>query len=186
MQLVCTGRGTRKMLRGARRLRLLTCGASTSAPQIQHLRYSQNVAQKSYRFPLPHGSVAVWWMDPEKVRKTLWCCAACSAQAATHNLIEQDEINSMLQVPRSYVEKYAHWLTTTELRFICGAGDPLEEHTRLCSRILLRSALATCLGQGLQLSVRASPGPQLAAYQIWASPAAVRFIAREYSLEPCQ
>lgn len=103
--------------RGTRRL--LACSGATSAPA--QFRCSHDLRQNQFQFPLPLGSVAVWWMDPEKV-------------------------------PRSYVEKYAHWLTTTELRFICGAGDPLEEHTRLCSRILLRSALATCLGQGLQLS----------------------------------
>lgn len=59
-----------------------------------------------------------------------------------------------LQIPRSVVERYAHWLTYQELAHICAAPAPFEEHVRLCSRVLMRSALATCLGQGIQLSVR--------------------------------
>jgi hypothetical protein len=58
-----------------------------------------------------------------------------------------------VQVPRSYVEKYAHWLSATELQYICAAPDTLEEHARLCARVLMRSAIAASLGEGIQLSV---------------------------------
>ena len=57
------------------------------------------------------------------------------------------------QIPRSTVERYAHWLTYAELAYICGAREPFEEHARLCQRVLMRSAIATCLGDGIQLSV---------------------------------
>eukprot|EP00892_Ulva_mutabilis_P003909 jgi/Ulvmu1/1890/UM012_0047.1 len=56
------------------------------------------------------------------------------------------------QIPRSYVARYAHWLSTTELEHVCASKNTQEEHSRLCSRVLLRSALATCLGTGWQLS----------------------------------
>jgi hypothetical protein len=59
-----------------------------------------------------------------------------------------------VQVPRSVVERYAHWLTYQELAHICAASDTGEQHARLCSRVLMRSAIATCLGEGIRLSVR--------------------------------
>ena len=58
-----------------------------------------------------------------------------------------------MQIPRSVVERYAHWLSYSELAHICAAPVSTEEHSRLCARVLMRSALATCLGQGIQLSV---------------------------------
>lgn len=75
-----------------------------------------------------------------------------STQYRTVSLINRD-LKVELQIPRSYVAKYAHWLSTTELEHICASKDTQEEHSRLCSRVLLRSALATCLGTGWQLSV---------------------------------
>ena len=59
-----------------------------------------------------------------------------------------------MQIARSSVERYAHWLTYDELAHICAAPRPFEEHSRLCARVLMRSAVATCLGEGVQLSVR--------------------------------
>jgi hypothetical protein len=59
-----------------------------------------------------------------------------------------------VQVPRSTVERYAHWLTYQELAHICAASKSAEQHARLCSRVLMRTAIATCLGEGIRLSVR--------------------------------
>lgn len=53
------------------------------------------------------------------------------------------------------MERYAHWLSYGELDYICSAPKSAEQHARLCSRVLMRSVIATCLGQGVRLSVRA-------------------------------
>lgn len=55
-------------------------------------------------------------------------------------------------VPRSAAERNAHWLSGDELSFICDARSSDEQHARLCARIMIRSAIATSLGPGIQLS----------------------------------
>lgn len=66
-----------------------------------------------------------------------------------------------MQIPRSAAEKHAHWLGADELDYIMAASGAQIQHERLCARVMIRSAIATCLGTGVKLSVRTPPSLHL-------------------------